>query len=61
MSLRAFHIFFIALVTILSLAISALVFSAGFDPRFGAACAVFGLAFAVYGVWFLRKSRKLIL
>jgi len=61
MSLRGFHIFFITLVTLFSFGISAAVFGQGFDHRFGALIALFGLVVAVYGVWFIRKSRKLIL
>lgn len=61
MSLRGFHIFFISLVTLFSFLISAAVFALGFDPRFGSFCAVFGVVIACYGVWFIRKSRKLIL
>jgi hypothetical protein len=61
MSLRGFHIFFISLVIVLSFAIAAAVWALGFDPRFAAACAAFGLLLVVYGVWFIRKSRKLIL
>ena len=61
MSLRGFHIFFISLVTLFSFGIAAALFALGFDPRFGASCAVFGVVTAVYGVWFIRKSRKLIL
>jgi hypothetical protein len=49
------------MVTILSFVISAVAFGEGFDPRFGGAWAVFGVLFAVYGAWFIRKSRKLIL
>jgi len=48
-------------VTLLSFVISAALFGRGFDPRFGTSCAVFGVVFAVYGLWFIRKSRKLIL
>jgi hypothetical protein len=61
MSLRGFHIFFISLVTLASFVIAAAVFGLGFDPRFGTFCAAFGVVIAVYGVWFIRKSRKLIL
>ena len=61
MSLRGFHLFFISLVTLLSFAIAAAVFAAGFDPRFGESIAGFGALMAIYGVWFYRKSRKLIL
>ena len=61
MSLRGFHIFFISLVTLFSFLIAVALFVMGFDPRFGTACAAFGVMIAVYGVWFIRKSRKLIL
>jgi len=61
MSLRAFHIFFIMLVTLASAGISALVFGLGYDARFGIACALFAACVAGYGLWFIRKSRKLIL
>ncbi len=61
MSLRAFHIFFISLVTLFSFLISALVFALGFNPVFGVLAAIFGVGAAVYGVWFIRKTRKLIL
>jgi len=61
MSLRGFHIFFISLVTLLSFVIAAAVYGLGFDPLFGGLCAAFGVVIAMYGVWFIRKSRKLIL
>jgi hypothetical protein len=61
MSLRGFHIFFITLVTLFSFGISAAVFALGYDHLFATLLAVFGLIVAVYGVWFIRKSRKLIL
>jgi len=61
MSLRGFHIFFISLVVLFSFIISAIVFELGFNPIFSVGLAVFGVIVAVYGVWFIRKSRKLIL
>jgi hypothetical protein len=61
MSLRGFHIFFISLVVVASFAIAGAVLGLGFDPRFGTIIAIFGLIAAVYGLWFIRKSRKLIL
>jgi hypothetical protein len=61
MSLRGFHIFFISLVVLLSFVVATLLFVLGFDHRFGSACAVFGLVVAIYGAWFIRKSRNLIL
>jgi hypothetical protein len=61
MSLRGFHIFFISLVTLFSFGTSAAVFGLGYNPAFGIGIAIFGLAVIVYGIWFIRKSRKLIL
>jgi hypothetical protein len=61
MSLRGFHIFFISMVTLFSFGISAAVFALGFNPAFGWSLAVFGVVIALYGLWFIRKSRKLIL
>jgi len=49
------------MVTILSFVISAVAFGQGYDPRFGGACAAFGVLFAIYGACFIRKSRKIIL
>lgn len=61
MSLRGFHIFFISMVTLFAFLIAALLFGLGFDARFGTMSAIFGVVTAVYGLWFVRKSRKLIL
>lgn len=61
MSLRGFHIFFISLVTLFSFLIAAALFGLGYSAWFGTFCAVFGVVVAVYGAWFIRKSRKLIL
>lgn len=61
MSLRGFHIFFISLVTLFSFLMAALVFALGYGALFGSFLVVFGMAVAVYGLWFIRKSRKLIL
>ena len=61
MSLRGFHIFFISLVVVLAFGIGATAMRVGFDEKFGILCGSFGAIIAVYGVWFIRKSRKLIL
>jgi uncharacterized membrane protein YqjE len=61
MSLRGFHIFFISFVTLASFVIAAVVWGLGFNPMVGTTCALFGVVAAVYGLWFIRKSRKLIL
>jgi hypothetical protein len=61
MSLRGFHLFFISMVTLFSFGIAAAVLALGFNPIFGELLALFGVIVAAYGVWFFRKSRKLIL
>jgi hypothetical protein len=61
MSLRGFHIFFISLVTLFSFGTAAAVYEMGFSPMFATLIAAFGLVAVVYGIWFIRKSRKLIL
>lgn len=61
MSLRGFHIFFISLVVLLAFGIGATAMKVGFDEKFGILCDFFGAVLGIYGVWFIRKSRKLIL
>ena len=67
MSLKSFHIVFITLAILLAVGCAVGAFSAYRDS--GAAAALFGgiassvvgVALVVYGIWFLRKSRKLII
>jgi hypothetical protein len=61
MSLRGFHIFFITMVMLISFGVAAAIYEVGFSPMFATLVASFGLVVVVYGVWFIRKSRKLIL
>jgi len=61
MSLRAFHILFIVLAILLAAGCAAWGFANGLAPAFGIVCAVLSVALAVYGVYFFKKSRKLIL
>jgi hypothetical protein len=61
MSLRAFHILFILLAILLAAGCAVWGFANGLPPAFGIICAVISLALVVYGVYFFRKSRKLIL
>ena len=61
MSLRAFHILFILLSILLAAGCAAWGFANGLTPVFGITCAVIALALVIYGVYFFRKSRKLIL
>jgi hypothetical protein len=61
MSLKAFHLFFIVLSILLSGGCSAWGFVNGLAPAFGITCALLAVGLVAYGVYFLRKSRKLIL
>ena len=61
MSLKAFHIFFIVVTTLLAAGCAAWGFASGMAPAFGLTCLGFAAALLIYGVWFLKKSRKLIL
>ena len=67
MSLRLFHIVFITLTTLLALGIGALEyanFKAAGAPGYlvaASVCAVVAAGLVVYGAWFLKKTRKLIL
>jgi hypothetical protein len=61
MSLRAFHILFIVLAILLAAGCAAWGFANGLAPAFGIVCAGISGALLVYGVYFIKKSRKLIL
>lgn len=61
MSLKAFHIFFIVLAILLAAGCAAWGFANGLAPAFGITCSALTLALVIYGVYFLKKSRKLIL
>jgi hypothetical protein len=61
MSLKAFHILFILLAILLAAGCAAWGFLNGLNPVFGFTCVGIGVALVIYGVYFLRKSRKLII
>lgn len=61
MSLKAFHFLFILLSILLAAGCSVWAFANGVGAGFGGSCAVAAVALSVYGVYFLRKTRKLIL
>lgn len=67
MSLRAFHLFFISLSTLLAFGCAWLLlenYRAQHDGKellFAILAAVIGVGMIVYGVWFFKKSKKLIL
>jgi hypothetical protein len=60
MSLKAFHIIFIILATLLALGCAAWSYVNHTAAAFGVISAVVGLALVIYGIWFLRKSRNII-
>ena len=61
MSLKAFHIFFIVLAMLLSAGCAAWGLVSGMALAFDLTCAALAGALLIYGVWFVKKSRKLIL
>lgn len=61
MSLKAFHILFILLAIVLSAGCAWWAFANGAGNAFGLASAVTAVALCVYGIYFIKKSRKLIL
>jgi hypothetical protein len=61
MSLRAFHILFIALSILLSAGCAVWGFANGLAPLFDIVCGVIFFGLSAYAVYFFKKSRKLIL
>ena len=61
MSLKAFHIFFIILAILLAAGCAAWGFVNGMAAAFSFTCAGLAGALAIYGIYFVKKSRKLIL
>ncbi|MCE9609301.1 MAG: hypothetical protein K8R23_03640 [Chthoniobacter sp.] len=61
MSLKAFHLFFIVLAILLAAGCAAWGFVNGLAPAFGFTCSGIAFVLVIYGVSFLKKSRKLIL
>jgi uncharacterized membrane protein SirB2 len=60
MSLKIFHIFFILLSIVLSAICAAWSFVNQTALPFGIASAIAGIALVIYGIWFLKKARKII-
>jgi hypothetical protein len=60
MSLKSFHIFFIAIATLLAAACAVWAFYFGASQVFGVSCVIAAVALIVYGIWFIRKSRNII-
>jgi hypothetical protein len=61
MSLRSFHILFILLAVLVSAGCAWWSFANDAAPAFGVACAVTAVGLVVYGIYFLKKTKKLIL
>jgi hypothetical protein len=57
MSLKAFHLIFVALLTSLAFGCAAWAFQSG-NPGWGAAGLAAGAGVIVYGVYFLRKLKN---
>ena len=58
MSLKAFHLIFVTLLTALSFGFAAWGFSTA-HPGFGVAGVVTGILVIIYGVYFLKKLKKI--
>jgi hypothetical protein len=60
MSLKSFHIFFIALSIILSAGCAVWAFANGVEPIFGISSAIVAVVLGIYGTFFLKKSKGII-
>jgi len=61
MSLRAFHVLFIILAILMAAGCAGWAFANGVAPAFGISCAVVAIGLVLYAVYFLKKTKKLIL
>ncbi len=61
MSLKGFHILFIFLSILLAAGCAAWSFVNGVALPFGIASCVIAAALGIYGIYFIRKARKVIL
>jgi hypothetical protein len=59
-SLKVFHILFIILATLLAALCAAWSFVNQIAIPFGIASIVVGVALILYGIWFVKKSRRII-
>jgi len=58
MSLKAFHLIFVTLLTSLCFGCAAWAFNSG-RPGWGAAAIVAGIVVIIYGIYFLKKLKKI--
>ncbi len=61
MSLKAFHIFFIFVAVLLAAGCSWWAFANNVGTAIGLSSAVIAAALFVYGIYFIKKSQRLIL
>lgn len=60
MSLKAFHVIFIIVSILLAAGCAGWSYFYRTSPAFGYASAVAAVGLVCYGVWFVKKSRKII-
>jgi len=60
MSLKSFHVFFIAVSILLTAGCAAWAFANGVAGGFGPGCVVAAVALMIYGVAFLKKAKRII-
>ena len=60
MSLKAFHVIFIIVSILLAVGCAGWSWFNRTSPVFGYASAAAAVALVLYGIWFVRKSRRII-
>jgi uncharacterized membrane protein SirB2 len=60
MSLRGFHILFITLSILLALLCAVWAFDNSIDKRVGFSSVAAAVGLLIYGVWFLKKTKNII-
>ncbi len=60
MSLKVFHVFFILLTIVLAAGCAVWAYVNQTAAAFGIGSAMTAVALVLYGLWFLKKSRKII-
>ena len=60
MSLKAFHIIFILLSIVLAMGCAAWSYLNKTSADFGVVSVIVAAGLVIYGIWFLKKSRKII-
>lgn len=60
MSLKVFHVIFIVLATLMAIGCAVWALRERTAPEFGIACIVAAIGLVIYGMYFVRKSRRII-